>query len=342
MIPLAYVVRRLLVSILTLLGVSVLTFLLAWVVPSKPAMTWVGPHATAEQLARAEKELGLDKPVWQRYWLYLGGLIEGNWGVSIRTHRPVLQDISTYLPATVELLCAGMFIAVLLGVPLGVLSAAKPGTLLDHVSRTVAIAGVGLPTFWLAMILQLIFFKYLGLFPLGKRIGTITAVLHPVEIRTGFYLLDSILGGNLVVFKDAAWHLVLPAVTVAAYALGLTMRMTRATMLEVLGEDYIRTSRAFGIRESRVLFRYALRNAARPVVTSLALTFAYSLTGTFLIEAVFVWPGLGNYAADSIMSVDTPAIMGIVFLVASTYILLNLVADLVIGLLDPRISDSGL
>lgn len=333
----SYIIRRLSLSLLVIFGVSVLTFLLTWVVPSNPALRWVGPHATQEQVARARIELGLDKPVYVRYYKYVTNLLQGDWGISIRTHQPVLRDIATYLPASLELIIFGMLIAVIIGIPLGVISAARDGTIIDHLSRTLSIAGVALPTFWLGMILQLIFFKQLKLFPLGGRIDTLVMVTYPVEHITGFYLVDSLITGNFVAFKSALMHIVLPAVTLAAYPLGLAVRMTRATMLEVLNEDYIRTERAYGLREAKILYKYALRNAIGPVLTVLALSFAYSLAGTFLIESVFSWPGLGNYAAKAIISVDYPAIMGITLLVALTYVILNLVVDLTLAFLDPRI-----
>lgn len=324
-------------SLLVIFGVSMLTFLLTWVVPSNPAARWVGPHAKPEQIARARVELGLDKPVYVRYYKYITNFIQGDWGVSIRTHQPVLKDIATYLPASLELIIFGMFIAFIIGIPLGIISASRDGTIVDHLSRTFSIAGVALPTFWLGMILQLIFFKHLRLFPLGGRLDTLTMVTHPIKQLTGFYLIDSLITGNFAAFKSAIMHLILPAITLSAYPLGLAVRMTRATMLEVLNEDYIRTGRAYGLGEEKILYKYALRNAIGPVLTVLALSFAYSLAGTFLIESVFSWPGLGNYAAKAIISVDYPAIMGVTLLIALSYVILNLIVDVILAFLDPRI-----
>jgi len=196
---------------------------------------------------------------------------------------------------------------------------------------------VALPTFWLGMILQLVFFKQLRLFPLAGRVAMMTRFTAPIQHITGFYLFDSLITGNFTAFGSALSHIVLPGITLAAYPLGLSARMTRATMLEVLGEDYIRTARACGLRERRILGVYALRNAIGPVITVGALTFAYSLAETFLIESVFTWPGLGQYASKAILSVDYPAIMGVTLLVAFTYVLLNLLVDLTQAFLDPRI-----
>lgn len=332
-----YITRRLLLSFIVLFGVSILTFLLTRVVPSRPEILWVGPRATAEQIARAREILGLDEPLYRQYFMYIGAFVRGDWGTSIRTKQPVLRDIGSRLPASLELILASMFLAVLFGIPLGIISAAKAGTAFDHLGRLISVAGVALPAFWLGMILQLIFAKELKLLPLAERVDTITLLLNPVRHITGFYLIDSLISGNFVVFIDALKHLVLPAVTLSTYPLGLTVRMTRATLLEVLGEDYIRTARAYGLREVKVLGKYALKNALGPVITVLALTFAYSLAATFLVESVFAWPGLGRYASEAIMVVDYPAIMGITMLVAFTYVALNLMVDIVLAMLDPRI-----
>lgn len=333
----SYITRRLSLSLLALVGISVVTFLLAWVVPSNPAIRWVGPKATPEQVARARLELGLDAPIYVRYLKYMRNFLCGKWGTSICSHQPVLRDIATYLPATLELLIWGMGIAVILGIPLGVISAAKANGPIDHVIRVLSIAGVAVPTFWLGMLLQLVFFKQLRLLPLGGRIDTITMVTSPVRKITGFYLFDALITGNFTALKSSITHIILPALTLSAYPLGLAVRMTRAAVLEVLNEDYIRTARACGLAEIRVLFVHALRSALGPVLTVLALSFAYSLTGTFLIESVFNWPGLGNYTAKAILSGDYPAIMGITLLVAVFYITLNLLVDISIAFLDPRI-----
>lgn len=334
---LSYIGRRVLLSLLVLTGVSIGTFLLAWVIPSNPAIRWVGPRAQPEQVAKARLELGLDAPIHIRYFKYMRNFLQGDWGTSVRTHQPVLRDIITYLPPTLELIIISMFFAIVVGVPLGVISAAKNATGADHFVRVLSIAGVAVPTFWLGMIFQLVFSKQLGLLPLGGRVDMITMATSPVRGITGFYLLDSLFTGNFAAFRSAIVHIVLPAITLSVYPLGLTVRMTRATMLEVLGEDYIRTARAQGLPDVKILYTHALRNALGPVITVLALSFAYSLTGTFLIESVFSWPGLGNYAARAIPSADYPAIMGITLLIAISYVTLNLFADLAIALLDPRI-----
>lgn len=333
----AYIVRRLLIGLLSLVGASIVAFTLTRIVPSDPAAMWMGPRATPEQIERTQIELGLDQPIPVQYWRYVSGLARGDWGISIVTKRPVLRDLATYLPASIELILFGLLIGFAVGIPLGVFSSAKSGSLLDHGSRLVSIAGVALPSFWLAMLLQLTLAKWANLFPLTGRIDLLMEITNPVRRITGFLLLDALFTGNLSALRDALWHIVLPAVTLAMYPLGLATRMVRTTMLEVLSEDYVRTARASGIRELKVLRKYALRNAIGPVLTIAALTFGYSLVSTFLIESLFTWPGLGRYAAKAIVSVDYPAIMGVTMLVAVTYIGLNLIVDLVQALLDPRV-----
>jgi len=333
----AFVVRRALLGLVVLLGVTIVTFMIARVIPSEPAARWVGPKATAEQIARARIELGLDRPLHVQYYRYMSDLLRGDWGMSIRTHQPVMEDIKAFLPASLELCVVGMAISLVIGIPLGVASAVRKDSWFDHANRTFAIAGVSMPTFWLGMILQLVFFKELGILPLGGRISSQMRWIAPFPRITGAYLLDTLLSANMVAFKDAFLHIILPALTLAAYPVGLVMRMTRSSMLEVMGEDYIRVAKAYGLPHSLVIYRYALKNAIGPTITVVALSFAYSLAGTFLIEAVFSWPGLGYYAALSVITVDYPAIMGVTILIAAFYVILNTLVDIVHAVLDPRI-----
>lgn len=334
---LRFIVRRLLLGLLVLAGVSLITFLIARVIPSEPAARWIGAHATAEQIAAARIELGLDQPLVIQYVTYMKGLLSGDWGLSIRTHQSVLDELMTFLPSSLELILAGLFLALIIGIPLGIVSAVKKESWIDHLSRGFSIGGVSIPTFWLALILQLIFFQALNWLPLGERVSTETALLYPIEEQTGSYLLDSLLQGNWTFFADALSHLILPAVTMAAYPLGLITRMIRSSMVEVMGEEYMRVHQAYGLSSRRRVYVYALKNAMAPTVTSLGLTFAYALTTTFLIEAVFSWPGLGMYASQAILSSDYPAVMGITLLVTISYIAINLLVDIALVLLDPRI-----
>ena len=332
-----YVLRRLLLSVLVLLGVCVITFVIARVVPANPAAMWVGTHPTAEQIARARKELGLDQPLHIQFFIYMSKLLNGDLGVSIRTHDKVLNDIASFLPASLELIGTGMLIALMVGIPLGVMSAVKKDSIIDHFSRLFSIGGVSFFVPWLGMMGQLVISKWLGLLPIGDRIDMSVSVFHPIQTMTRFYLIDSLITGNFVAFQSVACHMILPALVMAAYPIGLVTRMTRSSMADILEEDYIRAARAYGLREITIAYRYALKNAIGPTITVLALSFAYSLVETFLIETVFNWPGLGRYAALSITSLDYPAIMGIAMVVAVVYVALNLFVDLVQAYLDPRI-----
>ena len=298
---------------------------------------WVGAHPTQEQIERARKELGLDKPLYIQFLIYMNKLLHGDLGVSIRTHRPVLSDILSFAPASLELVGTSIIIAVSIGIPLGVISATRKDSWVDNLSRLFSIGGVSIFTPWLGMIGQLLFFKWLGLLPVGDRISTTVSIQYPIQRITGFYLIDSLITGNFVAFRDVLAHLILPAFVVAAYPIGLVTRMTRSIMAEILEEDYIRTAKAYGIPGRTIAYRYALKNSLGPTITVLALSFAYSLVETFLVEMVFNWPGLGRYAAFSIISLDYPAIMGVAIFIALVYIVLNLIVDILQAVIDPRI-----
>lgn len=332
-----FLARRLGLSLLVIFGVVVIVFFLSRVVPADPAALWAGPHARADDIARARAELHLDDPGPVQFGYYLRNLLLGNLGVSIRTHNPVVADMADRFPATFEVILAALVLAVLVGIPLGVVSGIRRGSVVDHASRMVSIAGVSLPTFWLAVVLQLVFVASLGILPVSGRVSESIRIGNPVNRITGFLLLDALLQGNGPVFLDGMWHLILPAVTLAAYPVGLVARMVRTMMIEVLGENYIRTARAYGLPSRLIHYRYALKNAVAPAVVSLGLAFAYSLVGAFLIENIFAWPGLGQYAFLSVVSFDYPAILGTAIVVAVFYVLVNLGVDLLQSALDPRV-----
>jgi len=332
-----YIGRRLVLAIFVLFGISVITFFIARVVPSEPAARWIGLHATARQIAAARIELGLDKPLYIQYYVYMKNLVYGDWGISIVTHQPVLKDIKEYIPASLELIVFGMIIGVIVGIFFGVLSATKKDKLTDHACRFISIGGVSLPTFWLGIVLQLVFFRQLGILPLAGRINSTLRFTFPLTKVTGFYILDSIITWNWPAFKSSFTHIILPALTLSGYPMGLVTRMMRSSLIEILNEDYIRVTRAYGISERLIKYRYALKNAVSPTITVVALCFAYTLTSTFLIEAVFNWPGLGGYTSRAILAMDYPAIMGVTLLVATFYVLINLLVDLIHAFIDPRI-----
>lgn len=332
-----FIIRRILLGIFVLFGVLVITFLVTRVIPSEPAARWIGPRATAEQIAAAKIELGLDQPIFIQFITYLQGLFTGDWGVSISSHQPVLLEIMTYLPSSLEIIFGGMLIALIVGIPIGVLTAVQKESWPDHFARGISIGGVSIPAFWLAMILQFIFYQQLGWFPLGGRVSTEISLLYPIENYTGSYLLDSLIQGNWLFFKDALMHSILPILTMAAFPLGVVTRMTRSSMLEVIGEDHIRVTKAYGFSKATQIFKYALKNAMGPTATALGLTFAYALTTTFLIESVFSWPGLGLYTSDAILTADYPVIMGVTIFVTAGYLIINLLVDILLAILDPRI-----
>lgn len=332
-----YIVRRLLLIVVMIIGISVITFTLARVVPSDPAALYLGGHPTKEQIEKVRVELGLDKPLYIQYFYYMRDLLHGDLGTSLYTHRPVLVDISRRLPASLELIITAILIALIIGVPLGVISARKRDILTDHASRLISVAGVSIPAFFLGILFQLLFFRYLGLLPLNGRVDTYVTVFHPVQQITGFYLIDTLITGNWPALKSSFLHIILPALTLAAYPTGLFTRMTRSTMLEILGEDYIKTAKASGLPERTINYVYALKNAVGPTLTVAGLSFAYMLTSTFFVEVIFSWPGLGTYAAQSILANDYPAIMGVTLVVAIFYVFINLLTDLLQAVLDPRI-----
>jgi len=335
---LEFLLRRIITSLFVLIGVSVITFFLARVVPANPAALYIGPKARQEDIDRVTKQLGLDKPLPVQYVVYMQELLHGDLGTSISTKRPITDELAGRLPATLELLLFAMFIAVLFGIPLGVLSASSQGKLFDVIVRILSIAGVSMPAFFLGLILQIIFFRNLHLLPLAARVDTNLRFTHPLTTITNFILIDSSMTLNWVTFRDAFLHLILPGVTLAAYPLGLIARMTRSAMLETLEQDYIRTARAYGIKQYIVIYLYALKNAISPTLTVIGLTFAFALTGSFFVEIIFNWPGLGLFTVRSLLNLDYPAIMGITLLGSFGYVLINLIIDLLQALIDPRVS----
>jgi len=312
------------------------TFLLARVVPSDPAAKWVGPRATPEQIAKARIELGLDQPLYVQFGKYLADLLQGDLGNSLRTRRPIMQELKENLPSTIELVFISTLAAVFVGIPLGVISAKRKDEWLDHLSRLFSVGVVSLPTFWVGLILQLLFFRILNIFPLGGQLSTEIKLMMEIPKITGFITLDSLITGNFKIFFDALWHIVLPGITIGLYPVGLVARMPRSALLEILSADYITAARSYGLSERTVLWSYALKNSVGPTSTVVALSIGYTLVNTFLTESIFSWPGIGSYIATAVTGLDYPAIMGVTIFSAISYVILNLVADLIIAL-DPRV-----
>lgn len=330
-----YILRRVFLIIPTLLGVSLLTFALSRIVPGDPARLAAGAQATPEMYAQIREEFGLDKPLPAQYWDYLSGILQGDWGRSILSRRPVIEDLRIFWPATLELVVVAMIIAVAIGVPLGILAAVRADRPADQVSRIVALLGVSLPAFWLAILFQLFFGLRLGWFPVGGRLPAMT---DAPATMTGLYTIDSLLSGNWATFWESLRQLALPAITLSFPAMATIMRFTRATLLEVLGQDYVRTARAKGAAEQRVVLGHALRNAMIPTITMIGLSFGWSMGGSVLVETVFDWPGIGLYATKSALTLDFMPIMGIALLYGFVFSAINILVDVTYGILDPRVS----
>ena len=330
--------RRLLLLLLVVFGVSVVIFTVSHLIPGDPARLMAGQRAPADVVENMRRQLGLDQPLHAQYLKFAGDLLAGDLGTSIRTGRPVAEDLRLFFPATLELVIVALAFAVVAGIPLGVLSAVYRDRPIDHLARTFSVTGISTPAFWLALVLILVFYGRLGIFP-GS--GRIDATLVPPPPATGFYLVDAALAGDWAAFASALHHLVLPAFTLGFVHLGVVARQIRAAMLEVLGEDYIRTARACGLRRRTVILGHGLRNALIPSVTLIGLAFGDLLYGAVLTETIFAWPGMGAYVVESIATLDFPAIMGFTVVASAAYVLVNLAVDLVYMLLDPRIREVG-
>ncbi len=329
------IIRRLIFLVFVLFGLSVVTFSLSHIVPGDPARLMAGPRASKSAVEKIRKKYGLDDPVPVQYVEYVKKVLHGDFGDSFTSRRPVSQDLKKYLPATLELGLYAFIISTIIGVPLGVLSAVKRDKWPDHVARFISISGLALPVFWLAIMAQFLFFGKLGWLPDGGRlpIGADT----PRTI-TGLYTVDALLTGEWNIFLTALKHLALPALVLAYGSLAVITRMVRGGMLEVLTQDYIRTARAKGVAANSVVFGHALKNALLPTVTSLGLQIGLLLSGAFLVEIVFSWPGIGRYAVEAIQRLDYNATMATTLIIAFVFVLMNLVVDILYLFLDPRIS----
>ena len=331
-----YIVKRILSSILVLLGVVTITFFISRVIPSNPEVKWAGSRATPEQLQAAREALGLDTSIPAQYVISLHDMLHRDLGASLNSHQPVATELKRYIPATLELVLLAFFFAILLGIPLGIYSAKKKDRLLDHCSRFFSIGAVSLPTFWVALFLQLIFYKTLQWLPIGGRLSVEATIFETAPNISGMLLLDCALTGKWSLFLDVLRHLILPCITIALYPIGLVARMTRSALLEILGEDYITAGRSYGLSETKMLWKYALKISMGTTATDVALSMGYTLTDTFLVEAIFSWPGIGSYISSAVTSLDYPAIIGVTLFGAMCYIILNLLADIIIAL-DPRV-----
>jgi peptide/nickel transport system permease protein len=333
---LRFLLRRAGALVLLCLGITLVAFTLTQLVPSDPVAANLGEQAAGDPAAvEAYKErYGLDEPIPVQYWRYLTNLLQGDLGESLQDNEPVRENLGRYIPATAELAILSTVIAVLVGVVFGVVAAVRRNRFTDHLLRVFSLGGISMPTFWIGLVALYVFFFRLGWFPGGGRLDP--GVLAPPD-RTGMYTVDAVLAGQWNTAWDALHHLILPALVLAAYNVGLLTRYTRTAVLEVIENDYVRAARAKGLPERSVLLRHVLRAALPSVVTVIGLVFANVLTGTVLVETIFAWPGIGQYAYRSAVTLDLPAIMGVSLFVAVVYVSVNFVVDVLYGVIDPRI-----
>ena len=329
----AFILRRLALLLPTLVGISVVVFLMIYLVPGDPAQVMLGERADAATLAALRQEMGLDQPFHVQFGRFFVDLLRGDLGRSFRTHEKVTLEIFRRFPATCELTMAAMLFAIFGGVGLGMLSAVRRGTMVDYLSMGLATAGISMPVFWLALVLMLLWAVAIPLFPLSGRMSAHLLL----EAHTGFYVVDALWARDVEALGDVLRHLVLPAITLGTIPLAVIARMTRSSLLEVLGEDYIRTARAKGLAPWAVLMGHAVRNAFIPTLTVIGLEFGYLLGGAIITETIFAWPGIGRWLFLAVLARDFRAVQGGVLLVATLFLLINLLADLLYAWLDPRI-----
>jgi len=333
------ILKRLAGALPNIAGVVIVTFLLTRALPGDPAAYFAGPAATEEAIAQIRAQIGADKSLAHQFALYLKDLARGDLGNSLSTGQPVLTEIRTRLPASMELTLAGLLLALIVAVPLGVLAATRPGSWVDHACRVLATAGVSLPTFFTGLLLAYIFYFLLGIAP--SPLGRLDVSYSPPPAVTNFYLIDSLLARDLELFWVSAKQLALPAITLALFVMAPIMRMTRASMLGVLSSDFIRTARASGLPRLQVLYAYAFRNALLPIITTLGMVFSFLLGSNVLVEKVFAWPGIGSYVIEALVASDYAPVQGFVLTMALLYVALNLAIDVTYGLIDPRVGLEG-
>jgi peptide/nickel transport system permease protein len=332
----AIIARRLLLMLPLMVGMTLIAFVVSHSVPADPVAAHLGQRSMEDPVivAAFRAQWGLDKPLPEQYLTYLRNLVQGNLGVSIRTHMPVTEDLGRYLPASAELAIIATLVGILVGIPFGIVSAVRRNQWVDHLIRGVSLLGVSSPVFWLGLVGLYVFYFRLGWLPGPGRLDV--GMPEPSHL-TGMYTIDSLLTGNWPALVSSVRHLLLPGLVLASVYIGLVTRMTRSSMLEVLLADYVRSARGKGLRERSVIYRHALGNALIPTITVLGLAFGDILAGTVLTETIFSWPGIGRYAYQSAVTLDFPAIMGVSLLIAAVFITVNLATDLAYVMLDPRL-----
>ena len=331
---LAYIIRRILILIPTLLGVSVIVFLMLRITPGDPAELLLGERATEEALHEIREHLGLNEPLHVQYGLFLKRLMKGDLGETIWSRQKVWIEVKERFPATIELSVVALFISCFFGIIFGIISATRQYSIFDYLSMLGALIGVSMPIFWLGLVFMLIFSVNLGWLPLSGRIS----VGVDLEVITNFYILDAVLTKNWGALKDVLWHIIMPATTLSTIPMAIVARMTRSSMLEVLRQDYIKTAKAKGLSQFIVTFKHALRNALIPVVTTIGLQFGVALGGAILTETIFAWPGVGKWMFDAVMKRDYMVIQGGTLFIAAVFVVINLMVDVLYAVINPRIS----
>jgi len=331
-----FILKRAILLIPILLGISALAFTMTHILPGDPTYILLSPYAKAEDIARKRAELGLDKPLYIQYGIYLQDLLQGDMGHSYRTQQPVLSDLKQRFPVSFELTTLSLLLAILVGVPMGVQAAVRKDTWFDHLTRVLSTGGVSIPIFWTGIVLIFILYYKLQIAP--APLGRLDTTILPPRQITGMYSFDALVTGNWPAFKSALSHLALPVVTLAFAMIAPILRITRNSMLESLGSNYVRTATSLGLKRHTVIYTDALRNSLLPVVTSIGLIYGWSLGGELLVEAVFSWPGMGYYAVNSIITMDFAPVQGFVLVTATIYVTVNLILDILYTVIDPRIA----
>lgn len=333
---LKFIIKRIFYLLILLLGVATIVFVLTRLVPTDPVAANLSQrNLNNEEMVNAFRaKWGLDKPVWQQYLIYLKGLLQLDFGTSIRTGKPVLSELKRCFPATLELSIFAIIFASVVGILFGVISALKRNSVIDQIVRGVSVAGVSVPTFWLALLLLYLFYYKLGIAP---GTGRSSSYFKPPETVTGLYVIDALIEGNIYKAIDCLGHLVLPGIVLGSFTMGLITRTTRSNLLEVMSTDYIRTAKAKGMARVRLILHHAMGNALIPVLTVIGLGLGNLLGGTVLVETIFTWPGVGQFAYESVLKLDSPGIIGVAILIAFNYGVINTLIDILYGVIDPRV-----
>ncbi len=332
------ILRRLVLMVPVLLGLLVLVFVLTRIVPADPAAMLAGERATAVEIAALRTRLGLDRPLVEQFWLYLLQVLRGEFGASLYTHRPVVLDLQERIPATIELAFVTMLVAITVGVPLGTVAAVQRNGVVDHLIRLTTLIGLAVASFWMAIMLQLVFSMWLDVLPLRGRIAT---GMRPPPVVTGIFTLDYLLAGDPRMVGHALWHLVLPVTTLALPAAATIARFTRSSVIETLQKDFVTWERAAGYPARVITWRYVLRNSLSATVTQVGLLFGLFLSGSVVVEAVFGWPGLGDYLFNAILIADYQPVLATTLAIGVIYALVNIAVDMVQALIDPRVAEQG-